>query len=255
MNKVAKIEKTGAREHRRDFVKRRLKELKKTQVDLAHALEIEPSRLSERLRHDKTDTFTPGELHKIAEFLDIPFFHAVGKLTSLDDFDDHKFIYLQILGEAQAGKWKKTMLKQAGVSDYLIMEREDTDYPNMFGLRVTDDCMDKYYPPYKTVAVCVPYSDVADKKSEFKSGRHVVVCKRGPEDQYEITIKELSISGGEIFLMPKSANDTHCSYELRGKDGADSYYGTPDLKIIGLVVRAVVDQPVPQAAAGAESLP
>jgi hypothetical protein len=83
----------------------------------------------------------------------------------------------------------------------------------------------------------------------------VVVCKRGPQDQYEITVKELVIDQGNIFLMPKSANDSHGAYELKQKDDSSSYYGTHDLKIIGLVVRAVIDQPVPAPRNDAESLP
>jgi hypothetical protein len=101
----------------------------------------------------------------------------------------------------------------------------------------------------------VPYADIENKRKEFCSGRHVVVCKRGPEGQYEITIKELLIENGHIYLMTKSQSGAHASYEINDKDDGDAYYGTHDIKIIALVVRAVVDQPVPAANQNAEGLP
>ena len=246
--------KEEGKESRRDFVKRKLKQVGKTQVELAQALGIAGPRLSEKLRSDDKDTFSPAELGIIADFLKIPLVKAIGKLTTLDRFDDEEFIYLPILGEAREGRWCKSMLQPADTSDYIIIERGEEPKPHsLYGLRITCDSMSKYYPPYRTVVACLPYAEA--KKEDIRSGAHVVVCRSGPEDQCELTIKELLVKDGEIFLLPKSADDSHATYQITRKDNNPSYYGTKDLKIIGVVVRAVVDQVAPPAKANAEALP
>ena len=256
-NKLDKLENTEVSEvpeTRLEFVKRKLKEQKKTQTELAEALGMERQNLSRKLKisNDK-EAFNVEELVKIAKFLDIPIMKALGKLSLLTDFNDEAFIYLHILGTATQGIWMQTLLESYNPCDYEVIPREGLSYPNLYGLRVGDEGMQNHYPADKTTLVCVPFDNVS--RDRFHSGAHVIVARKNSLEQYEVTVKELKINDDGVFVTSDSANDNFLTYQISQDDGSDAYYGTQDLKIIGLVVHAVIEQPVPNSKNGKKGLP
>ena len=58
-----------------------------------------------------------------------------------------------------------------------------------------------------------------------------------------------------LAVIGVTDNDNFLTYQISQDDGSDAYYGTQDLKIIGLVVHAVIEQPVPNSKNGKKGLP
>jgi SOS-response transcriptional repressor LexA len=124
------------------------------------------------------------------------------------------------------------------------MVTKEPEHSVVFGLRITGDDMDKYYPPGHSTVMCVPYEQYA---RELGSGDHVVVERADGNGQYEITVKEIFVKDGHVWLMPHSGNPSYKPLQILKTDGAAGYYGTPELKITGVVLKAIIDH-VPQQA-------
>jgi SOS-response transcriptional repressor LexA len=100
--------------------------------------------------------------------------------------------------------------------------------------------------------MCVPYVHYAKK---IGAGDHVVVERADGNGQYEVTVKEVIIRDGRVWLTPHSSNPAYKPIELLKTDGAAEYYGTPELKITGIVLKAVIDHTPPQTGEDRALLP
>lgn len=240
----------AGREVGHDWIKQRLDALKKTQKEVALALDMPPSRLSERITGKAK--FEPAEIPVLARELKLPFpvvFAQITGVSSSEMSDD--VVMLEIRGAAKAGEWNKTPQWPANVWEY-IMVTKVADYSDVYGLRITGDDMEEFYPPARSTVICVPYAHYSDK---IRNGAHVIVQRSDGNGQYETTVKQVRIQDGRIWLEPRSKNPAYQPLELLKTDGSPDYYGTPELKIAGVVLRAVIDQAPPQTSENSATLP
>lgn len=233
-----------------EWVKDRLKAIGKKQKELAVALDIPPSRLSERIR-GKTE-FETREIPVLARELKMPVNVVFARLTGKDNqIASEDTVLLEIRGEAKAGLWGKAAEWPPEKWEYTMVAK-DAKYADVFGLRITGDDMEEYYPPSRSTVIYVPY---AQFKSPVGHGDHVVVQRSDGNGQFEVTVKEVAIKDGQVWLEPHSGNKAYKSLELSKTDGSPDYYGTSTLKITGVVLKAVIDHAMPQTGKDRATLP
>lgn len=227
-----------------DWIKKHLKAVGKTQKEIAKVLKLQPTRLNERI-NGKTD-FEPREIPALARELKLPFSVVFARLTGMssEEIPDDMML-LEIRGEANAGHWAKTKEWPADVWEY-IMVPKDAEYGSVaYGLRVTGEDMNELYPPDRSIVVCVPY---AQYKEPVRDGDYVVVQRADGNGQYETTVKQVSVQDGRVWLRPQTDNAAYKPIELTKTNGSGEYYGTQELGIVAVVLRAVIDLPPPQTA-------
>lgn len=233
-----------------EWIKHRIDALKKTQKEVALALGMPAPRLSERIKGKAK--FEPAEIPLLARELQLPFSVVFAQITGMDSSElSGDLVILTVRGAAKAGEWNKTPEWPANVWEY-IMVAKAADYSEVYGLRITGDDMEDYYPPARSTVMCVPY---AHYNQEIRSGAHVIVQRSDGNGQYETTVKQVEIAGGHIWLKPCSKNPAYQPIELLKTDGDPLYYGTADLKITGVVLSAVIDQIPPQTTENCAALP
>lgn len=226
-----------------DWIKARLKEVGKKMKDLAEATGQPASRISEKIS-GKRD-FQADEIPAIARQLDLPVSVVLARIpTSGAGVLPEDSMLVEIHGSAQAGKWARSVKWEQKDWQYLLVPR-DSEHPFVYALRVMGDDMAQIYPPQSTVVLYVPYEHY---RKEIGSGDHVIVHRNDGNGQFEITIKEVNISeNGRILLEPRSSNLDYTPIELYKTDGAPTYYGTENLKITGVVLRAMIERAPPMA--------
>lgn len=243
-------ERVGKREIAHEWVKDRLKKIGKKQKDLAAVLDLPPSRLSEKIK-GKIE-FQTKEIPVLARELKMPVNVVFARITSLNgQAVSEDTVLLEVRGEAKAGLWRKEAEWPPEVWEYMMVTKEP-EHSVVYGLRITGDDMEEFYPPRRSTVMCVPYVHYAKK---IGAGDHVVVERADGNGQYEVTVKEIAIKDGRVWLTPHSSNPAYKPIELLRTDGAAEYYGTSDLKITGVVLKAVIDHVPPQAEENRPLLP
>lgn len=119
--------------------------------------------------------------------------HAVPEMSPINQ--------ISIIGEVQAGTWREA--RQWEQEDWQTeFFNASANEANAFGLRVSGDSMDDYYPEGSTVIVL----PINDYPVQIENGDHVIVERSRGGDIYELTIKELVINGDKAELWPRSRN-------------------------------------------------
>lgn len=236
-----------------EWIKTRLKQVGKKMKDLAEATGQPASRISEKIS-GKRD-FQAEEIPAIAQQLELPVSVVLARIPSQGaGVLPEDSMLVEIHGAAQAGKWNRSVKWDQKDWKYLLVPK-DSEHPFVYALRVLGDDMAQIYPPHSTVVLYVPYEHYAHKK-KIGDGDHVVVQRDDGNGQCEITIKEIRLSDdGRIMLEPRSNNLDYKPIELLKTDGAANYYGTENLKITGVVLRAMIERTPPRVADAKRHLP
>ncbi|MCB9990702.1 MAG: LexA family transcriptional regulator [Rhodospirillales bacterium] len=243
-------ESKAGREVGHEWIKHRIDALKKTQKEVALALGMPAPRLSERIKGKAK--FEPAEIPVLARELKMSFPVVFAKITGMTSSEmNDNLVILEIRGVAKAGEWNKAPEWPASVWEYIMVAR-NTDYSEVYGLRITGDDMEEYYPPARSTVMCVPY---AHYNEEVRNGAHVIVQRSDGNGQYETTVKQVQIEDGHIWLKPCSKNPAYKPIEMLRTDGSSDYYGTSDLKITGVVLNAIIDQTPPKTTENCTALP
>lgn len=234
-----------------EWIKTRLKEVGKKMKDLAEATGQPASRISEKIS-GKRD-FQADEIPAIAQQLELPVSVVLARIPSHGaGVLPEDSMLVEIHGAAQAGKWTRSVKWEQKDWKYLLVPK-DSEHPFVYALRVLGDDMAQIYPPQSTVVLYVPYEHYKKKIGE---GDHVIVQRDDGNGQLEITIKEVRITDDErIMLEPRSNNLDYKAIELHKTDGAPTYYGTENLKITGVILRAMIERAPPQATEAKRHLP
>ncbi|HRQ60015.1 MAG TPA: S24 family peptidase [Alphaproteobacteria bacterium] len=226
-----------------EWIKTRLKEVGKKVKDLADATGQPASRISEKIS-GKRD-FQVDEIPPIARQLELPVNVVWSRLpTSGGGVLPEDSMLVEIHGAVKAGKWTRAVKWDQKDWKYILAPK-DTQHSFVYALRVMGDDMALVYPPECTVILYVPYEHY---KNQIGNGDHVVVQRDDGNGQFEVTVKEVSISDdGRIMLEPRSNNLDYKAIQLYKTDGAPTYYGTEDLKITGVVLNAMIERAPPAA--------
>ena len=191
----------------RAWIEERLKSLKKKKGDLAAALDLPNSRITELIKGERQLRLT--EVPIFADFMMMPHEEVIVKfsLTNSDlVYTNH--IIANIRGYVQAGQWGEANEMHLGDQDIMYASPK---YPTAYGLIVKGDSMnDKYKDGARLV--CVPVDDFTE---EIKPGYSVIVEAVCYADDIETTVKEYyKDEDGTEWLIPRSTNPKYQNYPV-----------------------------------------
>lgn len=211
----------------RAWLERRLAQLEgKSKSGLALHLKVAPPRISDLLAGEREIQF--NEVLAIADYLEWSIDqllaaeagHAVPPVSLKD---------VQIVGEIQAGRYRAA-LEWPNNEWYSITVSVNQPYRalKLRGLRVIGASMDEVFPEGSHVI----FVDLFELGRNPREGEYVIVLRRGPDDGFEATIKELTKDqSGQYWLRPRSSDPRFTeSWPLPVTDDNE------DVKILGVVV-------------------
>lgn len=195
---------------KRDWIKNRLSDLKKTQVGLAKALGLEHPRISEMIKGKRE--LKLAELPKFAQYMEMGIIDVMSKF-GLEVLESVRHNYVTIEGYVQAGRFGEA--NEDTVSGKKIIYG-DPKYPDAHCLIVRGDSMNLRYKD-GTKLICVPFCGEAE---EIPPGKAVIVEAITEDDKREYTVKEFyTDEGGVHWLLPRSSNPLYQNYPVpNGKD-------------------------------------
>ena len=192
-----------------DFIKQRLKEIGRTQKELAEFLNIAPPHLSAIFKGIRR--IQSAEIPLMARFLDLDLENFVkyvtGQTSELSIPVRTKTIYK--VGYVQAGKFNEACQLPEN-------EWETIPYPindnykkaNIFALGVKGDSMNLVFPPERTTLICCPLEDwlEANQNTEIE-GKYIIAYRRTPDGLCEATVKKYTkIDDSTVILVAESTN-------------------------------------------------
>lgn len=192
-----------------EFIKKRLKELGKTQKDLAQELNIEPPHLSaifKGIRKIKFDEIIP-----MASFLGIDvmyFMEYLSGLRSEKELLEHQIRRVPFIGYVQAGAFKETyQLPKDEWSSIAFPIKGNLFKCNLFALGVIGESMNKVFMEGETL-ICCPLDEWLHATGEKEVGRRfVIVYCYNANGLCEATVKLYNkIDDNTVILEPMSTN-------------------------------------------------
>lgn len=228
---------------KRDWIKRRLDELHKTQAGLARHLGLAPPRISEMIRG--TRDIQSDEWVPLASYLELRVEELLA-LSAGQSFVNQRPRTIRVGGFVQAGAWVETNdLPESEVFD-ITMPPYAPAGRKVYGLLVRGPSMNLVYPE-GSIVFCVPAHDLPETRG-FQSGDHVVVERLSVDlpDMMEATLKEYRVAeDGSQWLVPKSSDPRFQSpIELTPTAERFDDGGAEPLRIIGLVVGSFNPRPI-----------
>lgn len=221
---------------KRDWIKERLSDLKKTQVGLAKALGLEHPRISEMIKGKRALKLT--EAPHFAEYMKMSIEEVMSKF-GLETLHSTGHNFVKVKGYVQAGFF--------GEADELSVRDEDVmyvspKYPDAHCLIVKGDSMNDRYQD-GTRLICVPFTGQIE---DIKPGRAVIVEAVADDDSREYTVKEFyTDQKGNHWLIPRSSNPEYQNYPFpKPKDQNVSINGhkIKSIKIKAIVVSSQFDE-------------
>lgn len=188
----------------RQWIKRRLKELKKTQAGLAEHLGLPGSRVSELISGVRT--LQVGEVTKVAEYLEWPPTRVL-ELECRLDLPQPVGSTIKVVGSVEAGIFKPAIEMPLDQQELIqIYELPGFERMPKFGLKVQGRSMDLVYKP-GTILICVR---LAEGMIELRPGMKVIACRRDDAGDIEATVKELvQEEDGSLWLWPRSSDPAY----------------------------------------------
>lgn len=193
-----------------DYIKERLKELGKTQKDLAEAMGIETPHLSavfKGIRLVKT-----AEIIPMARCLNVSIENLTKYLSG--QLSDAELIAKPIkqifkVGYVQAGKFNDAAELPRSEWQAVPYAVDDTySGADIFALGVHGNSMNKIFPPDKTTLVCCPIIDWVDKNPDGDlNGKYIIAYRTSPDGKIEATVKKYNkIDENLVILEPESTD-------------------------------------------------
>lgn len=195
---------------KRDWIKDRLSDLKKTQVGLAKALGVPHPRISEMIKGDRALKLT--EAPHFAEYMAMSIEEVMSKF-GLETLQATGHIPVKVLGYVQAGFFGEADELSVGDEDVMYVSPK---YPDAHCLIVKGDSMNLRYKD-GTKLICIPFYGEA---KEITPGKAVIVEAIRADGKSEYTVKEFyTDEGGIHWLLPRSSNPLYQNYPVpNGKD-------------------------------------
>lgn len=229
--KVSNMPSQERREQLRNWLDAGLREKGKKATDLAVALGITPSRVTE-MRQGKRG-IKAEELATIAQFLgtEPPQSNGEPANQSLLPLKKHPLTMLKIVGVAEAGAFRQQDMLTQVPETYLQVPPSEA-YPSAthYALLVRGDSMDKRGIFDGDHVSVVDYAEIG---APLKNGTLVHVQRSADGGYIEWTVKEVHAFPDRYELWPQSTNPSHKPYTI-----PRSNYGAydPEITILGIVV-------------------
>lgn len=199
----------------RKWLEHRLRELApsgKNKSGLAKALGIAPPRITEIIKGERT--VKADEIRRMARYLEMTpdeLLTLIGKESETFSVQSNlkattPLTRVFVRGAVQAGEWvEATEWPRDDWSALEVPVDDSFASTPRFGLEVRGRSMEQDYPP-GSVVICVSTFDIDYVPQD---GDHVVVQRRAPNGLMEATVKELRLTGDDVWLWPKSSQPEH----------------------------------------------
>lgn len=194
-----------------DFIKTRLKDLGKTQKELAEFLRVAPPHLSAIFKGIRR--IQPEEIAPMARFLQfdtVKFIEYISTQQGAHELINTapiKSIYK--IGYVQAGKFNEAcQLPESEWETVPFAANDDYKTAHLFALGVRGDSMNLTFPAERTTLICCPLSDWLTINPETSlEGKYIIAYCRRPDGTCEATVKKYTkIDDQTIILVAESSN-------------------------------------------------
>lgn len=213
------------------WFKKRMKEVRVTQVKLGEAFGRDRSKVSRIFGGQK---MTVEDAKIFAKELDVPL-GVVLQRAGIADGDGlpliDTFIPLEVVGYVQAGLWRGADAIDETMRRTIMVPRIN-GARQLFALEVRGDSMNEILKPGSVIVCQSIHEYVGEVENEL-----LVVVERHDHGQVETTVKELFISNGRYSLVPRSSNKSHAPIEVPPPEEWDGMDGQ-GVRILGVVVQA-----------------
>ncbi|MFV0627015.1 MAG: LexA family protein [Alphaproteobacteria bacterium] len=192
-----------------EFIKDRLKDLGKTQKELANYVNIAPPHLSAIIKGIRE--IQQKEIVSFAKFLDINLENFTkyisGVTKELDYENNNQITTISKIGFVQAGAWNEaTQLPEDEWEEVYYPVNDNLKNKRIFALGVRGDSMNKIFPPEKTTLICCCIDDYDGK---IENGDYIIAYRKSSDGLYEATVKRyMKTDNNTIVLVAESTNPT-----------------------------------------------
>lgn len=213
----------------REWIKDRLKDLKKTQVGLAKKLNLPHARISEMINGKRSLKLI--EAPAFAEYMKMSIEEVMSRF-GLEYLQPTGHITVKVEGYVQAGYFGEANEMHLGDEDVMYGSLK---HPDAFCLIVRGDSMNIRYKE-GTKLICTPFHGSPD---DIKPGRAVIVEAISMDDTIETTVKEFyKDETGKYWLIPRSKNPIYQNYPV--PNGQDLDVEINGHKIKDINIKAIV---------------
>lgn len=204
-----------------EFIKDRLKEMGRTQKELADYLKIRPPHLSaifKGIRAIQADEIVP-----MANFLQIDL-EALAKIISQNknnlEVVPEPAKTIHKIGFVEAGVWQKALqLPETEWTDVYYPLNENLRNKNIFALGVRGNSMNKIFPPERTTLICCC---IDDYPYPIENGDYVIAQRISADGEYEATVKRFQkVDDGTIILEAMSTDPRYTNIICKSQDDCE----------------------------------
>ena len=193
-----------------DFIKKRLKDMGKTQKQLAEAIHIQTPHLSAVFKGIRR--IQANEIVPIARFLNIDageFAKYISGENKANELNPYPINTIYKIGFVQAGKFNEaSQLPEAEWEAIPYPVNDNYKKCHLFALGVLGDSMDLIFPPEKTTLICCPYAEWIEANPETDiEGKYIIAYRKNADGLCEATVKKYTkIDENTIILVAESSN-------------------------------------------------
>lgn len=204
-----------------EFIKDRLKEIGRTQKELADYLNIKPPHLSAVFKGIRA--IQSNEIAPMAKFLQINL-EAFAKSLSLNKTKIEVILEpaktIQKIGFVEAGVWQKAQqLPEEEWTDVYYPLNENLQNKNIFALGVRGNSMNKIFPPDRTTLICCCINDYP---YPIENGDFVIAQRISTDGEYEATVKRFQkVDDGTIVLEAMSTDPRYTNIICSSQDNCE----------------------------------
>lgn len=208
-----------------DLIKDRLKNIGKTQKQLAEHLKIAPPHLSAIFKGIRR--IQPAEIPLIAEFLGYNLESFVKYVTGQEIEDDElRAINVQQvyrIGFVEAGAWTEAaQLPQDEWQPVNYPINDNLKGRNIFALGVRGNSMNKIFPPERTTLICLSIEDYCDLVKEgIQNGDFVVAQRVSNDGKYEATVKRYNRLDDNTVVLEAMSSDPRYTNIIVGSENCE----------------------------------
>lgn len=206
-----------------EFIKDRLKDIQRTQKDLADFLGIPAPHLSAILKGIRS--IKASEIAPMAHFLELnleSFIKAISKSNknNIRELLPQKTQNIYRVGFVEAGVWQEAMQLPENEWEFVLYSvNENLKHKHIFALGVRGESMNKIFPPKRTTLICCRINDY-DK--EIENGDFVIAQRISTDGKYEATVKRFQkIDDGTIILEAMSTDPRYTNIICSSQDDCE----------------------------------
>ena len=217
----------------RRWIESRLADIGRGKTELAAALGVAPSRVSEIISGSRTVKVT--EIPPLARFLGMTWQEVFARLSDEKQLEDvtSPHIMVDVRGEVAAGTWQPSAEWPTDSWERIAVLKPDNCHEHYYALRVRGTSMDKVFAA-GTLLICVHCQYY---QREIADGDYAII-ERQEHGEFEATCKQLQQDNeGNWWAWPRS-NDPQWQQPIKLSAPCDlpDDGGTPAVRITGIVL-------------------